>query len=144
MAVAPSYQKYEMDGYPFEENKKWYVFVKAPKGLKKVRWYPKPEDCRVNAKIAFGFGPENYINLIIGKREDILKWKETLPKYTIFDNTIFGWFMPSTNKVDNIPSSITMRRLSWEEVKDPEDNKDIYIKTDAVRKYVGELRARIK
>ncbi len=140
MAVAPSYQKYELSGDPFEENKKWYVYIKAPKGLKKVRWYPKAEDCQINAHKAFGFGEENYISLIIGKREDITDWKSRLPIYTIFENTIFGWFLPSTNKVTDIPSSITLHKLTWDEIKED----DIHINNDKVRNYVGGLRARFK
>lgn len=141
MSVAPSYQKYEIDGYPFEKNKRWYVNIITPKGLKTVRWYITEDDLRINAKQAFGFGPEKYINLIIGKREDILKWKDTLPLYTIFDNTIFGWYMPSINHVDNIPSTITMRRLDWEEIRDKNDKKDIYMmRPNDARKYIQSIR----
>lgn len=140
VAVAPSYQQYELSGDPFKEDKKWYVYIKAPKGLKKVRWYPKPEDYKINAHKFFGFGENNYINLIIGKREDIIEWKNRLPLYTIFDNTIFGWFMPSTNEVKDIPTNIKLHKLTWNEVKDD----DIHIIPEKTQKYVGELRARIK
>ena len=39
MAVAKTYAKMEISGEPFMENKRMYVNVISPKGLKKVRWY---------------------------------------------------------------------------------------------------------
>ena len=140
MAVAPSYQKFSTIGEPFEENKKLYIYVDTLKGQKKVRWYPKPEDYRINAHQVFGFGQDNYINLIIGTQKDILKWKDNLPPYTIFDNTIFGWYMPSTVSNIVVPSNIQLKKVTWEEVRDKTDSTNTMINQSEVREYIKKIR----
>ena len=77
MAVAKTYAKMEISGEPFMENKRMYVNVISPKGLKKVRWYSDAEYHRMypgevtengkhdimdfNARFVFGFGDAGYI-----------------------------------------------------------------------------------
>ena len=39
MAVAKTYEKMALVGEPFQENGRMYVYVAAPNGQKKVRWY---------------------------------------------------------------------------------------------------------
>ena len=76
MAVAKTYAKMEISGEPFMENKRMYVNVVSPKGLKKVRWYSDAEYQRMypgevatndimdfNARHAFGFGDLGYITI---------------------------------------------------------------------------------
>ena len=41
--VAKTYQSLEIQGEPFEENKRLYVNVVTKSGLKKVRWYTDVE-----------------------------------------------------------------------------------------------------
>ena len=51
MAVAHSYEKFEIKGEPFKESGRWYVNVMAPKGLKKVRWYSDAERAAQDRKV---------------------------------------------------------------------------------------------
>ena len=43
MPVAKTYEKLTLQGEPFMENKRMYVYVLAKNGPKKVRWYSDAE-----------------------------------------------------------------------------------------------------
>ena len=91
------------------------------------------------ARNAFGFGEEGFITLLSGNNDEIKAWRDTLPQHTIFWNTIFGWYIPSTNEVE-IPSNIKATRLEWEAIKEPTDNESLTMKDNAVVKdYVEKL-----
>lgn len=43
MPTARTYDRYSLDGEPFKENGRMYVYVMMPNGNKKVRWYTEAE-----------------------------------------------------------------------------------------------------
>ena len=132
MAVARSYENYEIQGEPFKESNRWYVNIKMPKGIKKVRWYSDAERAAqdrkagieetnsfvdFNARHAFGFGDLGYITLYKGDESVIKEWaqREWPPK--AWYNLLFRFFTPSEMKVEDVPASITPIKLTWDEVK---------------------------
>ena len=149
MAVARSYEKYEIQGEPFKESGRWYVNVMAPKGLKKVRWYSDAErasqdrktkisttDLDFNARHAFGFGDAGYITLYQGDTEEIREWAQSVWPPRAWYNLIFDFYTPSNMEVENLPESIIPIKLSWEEVQE----EGYHIKPyDKVREYVLSL-----
>ena len=85
MAVAKTYEKFEIQGEPFTENKRAYVIVKTPKGDKKVRWYSEKEYARMypdaqtvtktsNYRQALGFKDAGYITIYLGENESNEWW----------------------------------------------------------------------
>ena len=148
MAVAKSYEKYEFDGEPFEENKKMYINVITPKGIKKVRWYTDNQKAAIykndkkqtsfNAKKVFGFEGGDHILVYFGTDTKINNWRNDYPPYTIMYNTIFGWYTPN-DKIEiikKIPDGITCKPIFWQQVN---DGTDVGIKDyDTVRKIVKE------
>lgn len=126
MAVAKSYQAYEIQGEPFEENKKNYVYVLTPKGAKKVRWYSNAEYNKMypdtpikdgfNARFAFGFREGGFITLYKGDENVIREWaRETYPPKAWY-NEIFHFYTPAHLPVENVPDGVTPIVLKWEEV----------------------------
>lgn len=109
------------------------------KEYKEVRWYTEAQrasmdkaaekrkqekeekrekyDFRINAHSAFGFGDDNYIMLLIGKHDDIMTWRDTLPQYSIFWNEYFHWYIPSANYSNlSIPENMKVVKLTWDMV----------------------------
>ncbi len=137
MAVAKTYQHMEIQGEPFEENKRMYVNVLAPKGLKKVRWYTDTEYKRMypnevkendsnnimdfNARHAFGFGDLGFITIYKGNQENLERFVETHHN-NFRRNLTFGYYTPSHITLCDLPNDITPIRLSWESVMD-HDNR---------------------
>lgn len=137
MAVAKTYAKMEISGEPFMENKRMYVNVISPKGLKKVRWYSDAEYHRMypdevtengkhdimdfNARLVFGFGDDGYITIYRG---DELALQECVENHheSFRRNLTFGYYTPSHIPVCTLPISITPIMLKWEEVMD-HDNR---------------------
>lgn len=136
MAVAKTYQHMEIQGEPFEENKRMYVNVLAPKGLKKVRWYTDAEYRRMypnevtengkhnimdfNARHVFGFGVDGYITIYRGDEGLLQQFRETHQESFRY-NLTFGIYTPSRITVCDLPASITPIMLKWEEVMDHDD-----------------------
>ena len=134
MAVAKTYAKMQVSGDPFMENKRMYVNVITPKGLKKVRWYSDAEYKRMygekvnevhnimdfNARHVFGFGPDGYITIYRGNQEKLQEFREDHQDSFRF-NLTFSIYTPSHIRVCNLPADITPIRLNWEEVMDHDD-----------------------
>ena len=136
MAVAKTYAKMEVSGEPFMENKRMYVNVISPKGLKKVRWYTDAEYRRMypnevtengkrnimdfNARHVFGFGMAGYITIYRGDERLLQEFRETHQESFRY-NLTFGIYTPSHIAVCDLPVSITPTRLMWEEVMDHDD-----------------------
>ena len=136
MAVAKTYAKMEISGEPFMENKRMYVNVITPKGLKKVRWYSDAEYRRMypnevaksgkhdimdfNARHVFGFGDAGYITIYRG---DELALQECVENHheSFRRNLTFGYYTPSRISVCTLPTGITPIVLKWEEVMDHDD-----------------------
>lgn len=130
--VAKTYQSLEIQGEPFEENKRMYVNVITTKGLKKVRWYSEPEYRRMypdaviednnpmnfNARQAFGFGEKGYITIYKG--QNVKEWAEN-DRTNIWYNLTFGYYTPSKFPTPEILNGIEPIQLKWEQVQDYED-----------------------
>ena len=150
MPVAKSYANMEVRGEPFMENKRMYVNVMAPKGLKKVRWYSDAEYRRMypgeenkngkhnimdfNARHVFGFGVDGYITIYQGDQNTLEQFVENHHEF-FRRNLTFGYYTPSHIPVCTLPVGITPIRLNWEEVMDYEDRMKSH---DVVRKIVAQ------
>lgn len=149
MAVAKTYAKMEISGEPFIENKRMYVNVVSPKGLKKVRWYNEAEYRRMypdaeptdimmsfNAHLVFGFGDKNYIILYRGNEKDVENWAHASWPPKAWHNLTFGYYTPSKLDTGVYPENVQPIKLTWDEVK----QDDIHMKPhDVVKKYVDSL-----
>ena len=124
MPVAKTYAHMEIQGEPFSENKRMYVNVLAPKGIKKVRWYSDAEYARMypnevkdepefNAYRAFGFNDSNYITLYKGR--NVEEWAEN-DRHNIWNNLIFGYYTPGRLELPNLSNDIEAIQLKWEQV----------------------------
>ena len=131
MSVAPSYAKYEINGSPFTENGKLYVNIITPKGLKKVRWYPEKGEKTLffSQKRAFGFDRGKYLTIIRGDEELFENWKSELPEWTIWHNIWFGYFICADINIElTCPEGIDVRKVTWEEIHDPNDKSDNFLR----------------
>ena len=126
MAVAKSYEKMELIGDPFQENGRMYIYVSAPKGQKKVRWYSDAEYQRMypnaiiehdimdfNAKHMFGFEETGYITLYKG--DDVEEWANE-DRTHIYYNLTFGFYTPGRFPLPHLNIGIKPVRLMWEDV----------------------------
>lgn len=150
MPVAKTYQQMEIQGEPFEENGRMYVYVGAAKGTKKVRWYteteyrrmypneePRSELMNFNARHAFGFGELGYITLYKGSAAQIEQL--VLKQRSLFrSNLTFGYYTPSHLPLPTLPDSITPIKLTWAEVMDYDTRMKSH---EIVAKYVNGLLA---
>lgn len=146
MPVAKTYEKYPLDGEPFEENKRQYVYVIAPKGKKKVRWYSDAEYKRMypdavipssfNARQAFGFGKVGYITIFKGDEDTVRDWARASWPPKAWYNTLFDFYTPGGRPLENLPSTITPIQIKWSDIA----ANDTQLKSDEeVRKYVMAL-----
>lgn len=124
MPVAKTYAHMEIQGDPFSENKRMYVNVLAPKGIKKVRWYSDAEYARMypnevkdepefNAYRAFGFNDSDYITLYKGR--NVEEWAEN-DRHNIWNNLVFGYYTPGRLELPNLTEGIEIVQLRWEQV----------------------------
>ena len=146
--VAKTYQSLEIQGEPFEENKRLYVNVLTTKGPKKVRWYTDAEYRRMypdapvenklmdfNARHAFGFGEKGYITLYKGDERVVERWAEN-DRTNIWRNTTFGYYTPSKFPTPEVLNGIEPIQLKWEQVQDYEDRMKPH---EEVAKLVSDL-----
>ena len=124
MPVAKTYAHMEIQGEPFSENKRMYVNVLAPKGIKKVRWYSDAEYARMypnevkdepefNAYRAFGFNDSDYITLYKGR--NVEEWAEN-DRHNIWNNLIFGYYTPGRLELPNLSNGIEAVQLTWKQI----------------------------
>ena len=143
MAVAKSYEKMALVGEPFKESGRMYIYVAAPKGQKKVRWYTDSEYHKMypnetpistfNARQAFGFGDKGYITIYRGR--NVEDWAEQ-DRTNIWRNLIFGYYTPSKFEARKTDKDVIALKLFWDDIK----ATDISIKSDEeVIKYVNSL-----
>ena len=146
MAVAKTYAKMELSGEPFKENGRMYVYVIAPKGQKKVRWYTDAEYRKMypdaaanydimdfNARHAFGFEETGYITLYKGS--NVEGWADE-NHTNIRYNCTFGFYTPGRLDTPHLIEGIEPIRLMWEEVMDHDDRMKPH---EEVKKYVDRL-----
>jgi len=136
MPTARSYDRYSLDGEPFKENGRMYVYVMMPNGNKKVRWYteaeraaqdrkagiePKKNDpMDFNARHAFGFGEKGYITIYKGDHALVERWAEN-DRTNIWRNLTFGYYTPSKFPTPEVLNGIEPIQLKWEQVMDHDD-----------------------
>lgn len=131
MPVAKTYQSMEIQGEPYQENKRWYVDVLSTKGIKKVRWYSDTEYARMypeekkdlmdfNARHAFGFDEKGYITIYKGDPKVVEEWAEN-DRTNIWYNLIFGYYTPSKFPTPKVLNGIEPIQLKWEQVQNYED-----------------------
>ena len=144
MPTAKTYEKFSLDGEPFKENGRMYVYVLAPKGKKKVRWYSEAEYNKMypeavkehdnfNARYAFGFRDEGFITLYKGNEDDIRAWAQAEWPPKAWYNTLFHFYTPGFMPIINLPDNIVPIKLTWDEVKE----NDTQMKSDTeVENYV--------
>ena len=131
MAVAKTYEKMELIGEPFQESGRMYIYVSAPKGQKKVRWYSDAEYRRMypnaviehdimdfNAKHVFGFEETGYITIYKGS--NVEEWANE-DRTNIRFNCTFGYYTPGRLGTPHLTDGIEPIRLMWEEVMDHDD-----------------------
>lgn len=131
MPVAKTYAKMEIKGEPFHENGRIYVYVLAPKGEKKVRWYTDAEYRRMypnepavhnimdfNAKHVFGFEKTGYITLYKGM--GVEEWANE-DRTNIRFNLTFGFYTPGQLELPHLNNGIEPVRLMWTEIMDHDD-----------------------
>ena len=123
MAVAKSYADCPIKAGPFEKDGKQYVTVlkTLKSGVQKladVRWYPEANEPTLgfNPQVAFGFGDAGYITIFYGDEAAIKEWRQQLPRWTIWENTFFGYFMPSANHVDSVPAGVQSVKVYWKDI----------------------------
>lgn len=146
MAVAKTYAKMELSGEPFKENGRMYIYVIAPKGQKKVRWYSDAEYRKMypeaviehsimdfNAKHAFGFEETGYITIYKGK--DVEGWANE-DRTNIRYNCTFGFYTPGRLELPHLTNGIEAVKLMWEEVMDHDNKMKPH---EEVTKYVRSL-----
>ena len=136
MPTARTYDRYSLDGEPFKENGRMYVYVMMPNGNKKVRWYteaeraaqdrkagiePKKNDLMdFNTRHAFGFGEKGYITIYKGDPELIKRWVEN-DHTNIWYNLTFQYYTPSKFPTPKVLNGIEPIQLKWEDVMDHDD-----------------------
>lgn len=133
MNVAKTYKDWAVDGEPFFENNKCYVYVINPKTEKprKVRVYSEaayarmyPEEVKKEVfksqKEVLGF-IDGYITIFKGNTYPYKDWfKANGATYTRH----WGWSFASDKEVPaDLPSEITPVELKWESVGDSEQEK---------------------
>ena len=145
MPVAKTYAHMKIQGEPFSENKRMYVNILAPNGIKKVRWYSDTEYRRMypetpaadpmdfNARQAFGFGEEGFITLYKGHPSE--EWFDN-EHIHLRRNLTFGYYTPGRLELPSLTGDIEPIRLYWEEVA-VEGNK--MKPHEEVQKYVNTL-----
>lgn len=130
MAVAPSFQNFEMLTEPYLANGKMYIRVRNPKTgtERQVRWYSEreynkahPETAKTPAtdpyfkpqKEVLGFN-NGYITIFKGDTYAELDWfKASIARYC----KLWGWYIISTEEIpEDLPATITPITLTWESV----------------------------
>jgi len=151
MPVAKTYEKMPVQGEPFEENKRMYVNVLAPKGLKKVRWYtdaeyrrmyPETEETKnaimdFNARHAFGFGDLGFITIYKGNQTSLEECVE-MHHDSFRRNLTFGYYTPSRLNLCDLPNDVIPIKLYWPDVMDHDDRMKSH---EEVTRYVSTLLA---
>lgn len=152
MPTAKSYENCSIVREPYTKNGRQYVVVMKNGAEKEVRWYSNAQrqvlDNRTNAATPLRFSPKNglgfnvadYVTVFYGDEASIRSWRATLPPLTIWENTYFGFFMPADHQVDNIPNNVHTIKVYWDDIRDPNDKENKYMKpNNEVAAYVQQL-----
>ena len=166
--VAKSFQNFEVLTDVYEVSGKKYVRVRNPKTgtERQVRWYNEkeyarmyPEDnaagasespvAKFNAKKALGF-EKGYISLFKGDTYPYQEWfSKSIARY----HDTWGWYIVSTDEVPaELPPSVSIVQLKWEDISDGENLKpqpaikeavDALLYEDCVSEYQASVGSRI-
>lgn len=169
MAVAPSFQSFEMLTEPYEVSGKMYVRVRNPKTgtERQVRWYTDKQYAKsysapketVTAQDAFykpqkevlGF-TKGYITIFKGDTYSHIDWfRASIARYARW----WGWYIISTEEIPaDLPADLEMIQLPWELVGN-EDGKlkpetdvqkavEALIYEEGSSEYVGNIGERLE
>lgn len=129
MAVAPSFQNFEMLCEPFAANGKMYIRVRNPKTgtERQVRWYEEKSTKTISSnepvitrpvsekpqKEVLGFA-KGYITIFKGDTYKHLDWfRMSIARYARY----FGWYIVSTDEIPaDLPADLEPIQLPWERV----------------------------
>lgn len=129
MAVAKTYENWEVQGKPFTSNGREYVNVVNPKNssVKTVRWYSDKEYARMyktaikddgikrfkTQKQILGF-ENGYITIFKGENYEHLDWfRASVARFA----RPWGWYIVSTDEIpDDMPAELETVRLEWADV----------------------------
>lgn len=166
--VAKSFQNFEILTDVYEVSGKKYVRVRNPKTgtERQVRWYNEkeyarmyPEDnaagasespvAKFNAKKALGF-EKGYISLFKGDTYPYQEWfSKSIARY----HDTWGWYIVSTDEVPaELPPSVSIVQLKWEDISDGENLKpqpaikeavDALLYEDCASEYQASIGSRI-
>lgn len=166
--VAKSFQNFEVLTDVYEVSGKKYVRVRNPKTgtERQVRWYNEkeyarmyPEDnaagasespvAKFNAKKALGF-EKGYISLFKGDTYPYQEWfSKSIARY----HDTWGWYIVSTDEVPaELPPSVSIVQLKWEDISDGENLKpqpaikeavDTLLYEDCASEYQASIGSRI-
>ena len=131
MAVAPSYQSYEIVTEPYQENGKWYVNIKHPNtgNVRKARWYESSDHDsgtaikhnaygrHLKGVLGFSNGP---IQIFRGDVQSVEDWfKDSICRY----HKLWGWYLASEDAANltSFPFGIEPIELHWEKVSKDDD-----------------------
>lgn len=129
MAVAPSFQSFEILCEPFESNGKMYIRVRNPKTgtERQVRWYDEKPKTKIVTPVipvvsnekpqkdVLGFS-EGYITIFKGDTYKYIDWfRASIARY----NRNWGWYIISSDEIpSDLPQDLTEVRLCWDLVGD--------------------------
>jgi len=166
--VAKSFQNFEVLTDVYEVSGKKYVRVRNPKTgtERQVRWYNEKEYARMypadnaagasespvakfNAKKALGF-EKGYISLFKGDTYPYQEWfSKSIARY----HDTWGWYIVSTDEVPaELPPSVSIVQLKWEDISDGENLKpqpaikeavDALLYEDCASEYQASIGSRI-
>lgn len=119
--VAKSYQSLPLQGEPFIENGKTYIFViQNNKTTKKVRWYTDKEYAKLYPNEIASSAPSQ--RLILGFKEGYITIFPNASAEEPFFNLnpqfrwcrFWGWYCVSTENYPTLPAPFIAKRLPWE------------------------------
>ena len=127
MAVAKSYQSYQIIGEPYQKSGKMYVLIKHPStgNTREARWYNDQEYSRLypgeetkvtrlrSVKDVLGF-KYGYITIFKGDTFSVIDWfRESPARY----HKLWGWYVVSEEETEiTYPAGITPVKLYWEQI----------------------------
>lgn len=125
--IAPSFQKFDILGEPYDKNGKMYIDVRNPKTgtVRSCRWYTEKEyyraypvkaESRKPQKDVLGF-TKGYITIFEGEDEE---WfSKSICRFA----RPWGWYLISTEEMpSDLPIHLKPHKLPWELVGEPNGN----------------------
>lgn len=95
------------------------------------------------ARNAFGFGEAGFITILVGEYELVNEFVHQKMAGRARYATMFGWYVPSSETIEEMPEGITSMKIDWDSVKDENDPESLTMKdNDFVKKYIRSLTSK--